>query len=33
MTPLGVAVIGCGWAGRHVHLLPLRAAGDEARLV
>lgn len=32
-APIGVAVIGCGWAGRHVHLMPLRAAGDAARLL
>ena len=32
IQPLRVAVIGCGWAGRYVHLTPLRAAGAAATL-
>ncbi len=32
IQPVRVAVIGCGWAGRYVHLTPLRAAGAAATL-
>ena len=28
--PVGVAVLGCGWAGQYAHLAPLREAPDLA---
>lgn len=32
VSTIGVAVVGCGWAGRYAHLIPLRAASNAATL-